>query len=138
MRSLIQSVLWQEFYKHIGSTNFQPPIITASNASRYYVACHFVFLVMSRHPSRSLVSTVATGSDNQQGFCLGLKVCLLALPCATRHLLSFSSSTLSTTTTLPGYFPGPISALFRLVYVFTCALTKPSAFNTTSFSLTSS
>lgn len=89
---------------------------------------------MSRHPSRSLVSTVATGSDNQRGFCLGLKVRLLALP---RAIFAVSSSSVLTTTLLsldisPVQYPHCL-VLFRLVYVLACASTNPSAFDTASF-----
>ena len=92
---------------------------------------------MSRHPSRSLVSIVATGSDNQRGFCHGLKVCLLALPRVIRHPLGLSSLSLSTTTPyLAWIFPRSnirvLSSCLRL-HVCEDSTRIPSASNTTSF-----
>lgn len=96
-------------------------------------------LVMSRYPSRSLVSIVATGSDNQRRrFCLNMEVCLLAFP----HAIPPSSPFYRQLYPILclEYFPGPISALSRLVSPclrpHVCASANyPSPFNTTSLSL---
>lgn len=97
---------------------------------------------MSRYPSRSLVSIVATGSDNQRRrFCLNMEVCLLAFP----HAIPPSSPFYRQLYPILclEYFPGPISALSRLVSPclrpHVCASANyPSPFNTTSLSLSSS
>lgn len=138
-RPSIPSHSRQEFHKSIDSTE-PSSIIRAFSPKREPILCSLPLhpLVMSRYPSRSLVSIVATGSDNQRRFCLNVEVCLLAFPHAIPPSSPFYRQ-LYPTLCLE-YFPGPISALSRLVSPclrpHVCASANyPSPFNTTSLSL---